>query len=213
MTLEKSSIWKEIKKIIEEGFSPEGLLKLEKYAELFDEGEIIYKRFSQAEQYGCRKGGYAHVIATLLSGAEVAASEIIEGNIPDFQTEFELAKKQIEAIKNWAVKSNLWIDNVDETLNSSLGSIIAQGGEVDVYDNGTSVIKSIGLDYFIQSIYALDRYALCPGRQSDRKNTEFLIHELWPSPPYRGTRPHIFSSLIPFNGKITVNCLFCQGHR
>lgn len=42
----------------------------------------------------------------------------------------------------------------------SLGEQIAEGGEAKVYDHGATLIKSIGLDYFIQPIFALDRIAL-----------------------------------------------------
>jgi hypothetical protein len=38
-----------------------------------------------------------------------------------------------------------------------LGEEIAEGGEAKVYDHGTTLIKSIGLDYFVQPILALDR--------------------------------------------------------
>ena len=36
----------------------------------------------------------------------------------------------------------------------------AEGGEAKVYDHGSTLIKSIGLDYFILPIFALDRIAL-----------------------------------------------------
>lgn len=41
-----------------------------------------------------------------------------------------------------------------------LGEQIAEGGEARVYDNGTTLVKSIGLDYFVQPIFALDRISL-----------------------------------------------------
>lgn len=41
-----------------------------------------------------------------------------------------------------------------------MGEKIAQGGEAVVYDNGNKVLKAIGLDYFIQPIFALDRISL-----------------------------------------------------
>ena len=156
----KHTIWNEILKIRDEGFSEKGLIKLEEYGEQFIEHKIIYKRFSPQEQSGCSEGGITHVIATLLSGAEVAASGIDQESILDFKTELEFAKKQIEIIKSWAIKSGVWFDNIDEKLISSLGDKFAEGGEAEVYDNGISVIKTIGLDYFIQPIYALDRISL-----------------------------------------------------
>ena len=54
----------------------------------------------------------------------------------------------------------LWIDSVDEQLPKTLGEKIAEGGEAKIYDHGSSLIKSIGLDYFIQPIFALDRISL-----------------------------------------------------
>lgn len=155
-----STFWKEIKSFIERDFSFEDIQKLEHYAEQFVSGKLVYKRFSPQEQHGCSIGGNAHVIASLLAGAEVATSKDVEGSVSDFKRECELAEKQTEAIKKWAVKNHLWIENIEEDLSKSLGSFFAQGGEAEVYDNGPSVIKVIGLDYFIQPIYALDRISL-----------------------------------------------------
>jgi hypothetical protein len=49
---------------------------------------------------------------------------------------------------------------VDDSLQRSFGDEIAEGGEAMVYDHGTTLVKSIGLDYFILPILALDRIAL-----------------------------------------------------
>ena len=154
------NLWEEIKLIKETGFSPEGLHQLELYAELFNERKLLYQRFSPAEQHGCSTGGGTHVIATLLAGAEVATSGYVEGSFPDFKRELQSAKKQIETIKAWALRQGVWIDNPEKYLNNQVGDIIAEGGEAKVYDGGSNVIKSIGLDYFIQPIYALDRISL-----------------------------------------------------
>ena len=51
-------------------------------------------------------------------------------------------------------------DEIRETYQQTLGEKIAQGGEAVVHDNGNKVLKSIGLDYFIQPILALDRISL-----------------------------------------------------
>lgn len=45
-----------ISDIINEGFTSEGLAKLDDYAEQFSTGKILYKRFSPSEQLGCVKG-------------------------------------------------------------------------------------------------------------------------------------------------------------
>ena len=112
----KLSLWEEIKQIQENGYLPEGLNKLELYVELFNERKLLYQRFSPAEQHGCSTGGGTHVIATLLAGAEVATSGYVEGSFPDFKTELQSAKKQIEAIKTWALRQSVWIDNPENFL-------------------------------------------------------------------------------------------------
>ena len=48
--------WMSISDIINEGFTSEGLAKLDDYAEQFSTGKILYKRFSPSEQLGCVKG-------------------------------------------------------------------------------------------------------------------------------------------------------------
>ena len=68
--------WNSINGIINDGFTSEGLTKLEEYAERFSIGEIVYKRFSPSEQYGCCEGGRIHVIASLLAGAEVGTDQL-----------------------------------------------------------------------------------------------------------------------------------------
>ena len=68
--------WMSISDIINEGFTSEGLAKLDDYAEQLSTGKILYKRFSPSEQYGCREGGRIHVIASLLAGAEVGTDQL-----------------------------------------------------------------------------------------------------------------------------------------
>ena len=68
--------WMSISDIINEGFTSEGLAKLDDYAEQFSTGKILYKRFSPSEQLGCVKGGTIHVIASLLAGAEVGTNQL-----------------------------------------------------------------------------------------------------------------------------------------
>ena len=69
--------WMSISDIINEGFTSEGLAKLDDYAEQFSTGKILYKRFSPSEQLGCVRGGETiHVIASLLAGAEVGTDQL-----------------------------------------------------------------------------------------------------------------------------------------
>ena len=120
---------------------------------------ILYKRFSPSEQYGCREGGRIHVIASLLAGAEVGTDQLTAPE-HSFKREQQLGKIQEKRIEDWAKAAGFWISNTDETYEQTLGEKIAQGGEAVVYDNGNKVLKAIGLDYFIQPIFALDRISL-----------------------------------------------------
>ena len=88
------NLWEDIKQIKEDGFSPEGLHKLELYAELFNERKLLYQRFSPAEQHGCSKGGGTHVVATLLAGAEVIADCESEKSLTEYQREGKCGAQQ-----------------------------------------------------------------------------------------------------------------------
>ena len=71
-----SDFWASIYSVINDGFNPEGLAKLEEYAENFISGRLVYQRFSPLEQHGCIEGGSTHVIASLLAGADVTADKL-----------------------------------------------------------------------------------------------------------------------------------------
>ena len=78
--MNNKDFWETIHAIIAEGFTPEGLQKLDHYSELFINGKLVYQRFSPFEQHGCSQGGVTHVVATLLAGAESQANrEIAQG--------------------------------------------------------------------------------------------------------------------------------------
>lgn len=157
--MDNSDFWASIDAIIKEDFVPEGLAKLERYAEQFISGQLLYKRFSPHEQYGCAAGGASNVIASLLAGAEVGTNQDAQ-RLNGFQRELQCGTVQAERIERWARTVGIWIDRVDEVLPAMLGEQIAEGGEARVYDNGTTLVKSIGLDYFVQPIFALDRISL-----------------------------------------------------
>ena len=158
--MNNADFWASLRRIIAEGFTPEGLLKLDCYAEQFISGRLVYQRFSPQEQYGCTTGGATNVIASLLAGAEVSTNRGGQATFSDFQRERECATRQEVVIEQWAKKVGIWTDHVESTLPQSLGKQIAEGGEAVVYDHGTTLIKSIGLDYFIQPVFALDRISL-----------------------------------------------------
>lgn len=157
--MNNKDFWRSISDIASNGFQPEGLTTLEKYAEWFISGKLVYERFSQTEQYGCINGGAIHVIASLLAGAEIKADSLT-APIGSFKREFECAEAQARRIEQWAKAADCWIDDTEYKLSQLLGEQLAEGGEAHVYDNGTAVVKAIGLDYFIYPELAFDRISL-----------------------------------------------------
>ena len=181
--MNNADFWASVRSIIAEGFTPEGLLKLDSYAEQFISGRLVYQRFSPREQHGCAAGGTTNVIASLLAGAEDCAdtnvaealsefererqrteqrepSSLLEWPSRDGRRQSQCGAKQEAAIEKWAKAVGCWTECVDDSLHSSFGEEIAEGGEAKVYDHGSTLVKSIGLDYFILPILALDRIAL-----------------------------------------------------
>lgn len=59
-------------------------------------------------------------------------------------------------IEKFAKENNVWIDDVDSTMQANFGEQIGQGGESVVYEgeDGT-VVKSIGADYYNGDIQLL----------------------------------------------------------
>ncbi len=154
-----TDFWTSVRSIIRDGFTANGLKQMESYAELFTINRLVYQRFSPFEQHGCAAGGTNHVIASLLAAAEDRADN--EAQTPvDYQGELQRGAHQAEVIEQWARATGVWIDNVDAFLEQTLGEQIAEGGEAKVYDHGATLIKTIGLEYFIQPILALDRITL-----------------------------------------------------
>lgn len=158
--MNNADFWASVNTIVEEGFTPEGLQMLDRYAEDFISGRLIYQRFSSFEQHGCSAGGAANVIATLLAGAETGTDSGTEEILTKYQRECKCGAQQEKRIEQWAKAVGIWTASVDDSLQQLLGEQIAEGGEAAVYDHGATLIKSIGLDYFIQPILALDRIAL-----------------------------------------------------
>lgn len=157
--MESKAFWDDILSVIDDGFLPNGLQKLERYAEQFISGRLVYKRFSPSEQRGCSAGGFTHVVASLLAGASVRASgEVQEPLI--FKEECERGKAQEYIIEAWAKKINCWYIDVDDKFTNLMGDHIEEGGEAIVFLNGNKLVKAIGLDYYIQPILALDRISL-----------------------------------------------------
>lgn len=159
MEINNLRFWKDIEEIISTGFSQEGIDKLEIYGELFSKGKLLFKRFSPQEQFGCAAGGSTHVVATILAGTKTPSDCSLEG-VSDFKRELQCAKIQEKYIEQWAKIIGVWFEDVEGFLTNQFGDFISEGGEARVFDNGPTLIKSIGLDYFIQPIHALDRISL-----------------------------------------------------
>ena len=158
--MNNADFWASVRTVISEGFTPEGLHKLDTYAAEFISRRLVYQRLSPQEQHGCATGGHANVIASLLAGAEAGSDSQDSSALSDYERECQCGAKQENVIEQWSRAVGLWMDDVDDILLKSLGEHIAEGGETKVYDHGSTLIKSIGLDYFIQPIFALDRIAL-----------------------------------------------------
>lgn len=158
--MNNADFWASIKAIIADGFTPEGLQKLDHYAELLINGRLVYKRFSPFEQHGCATGGTTHVVASLLAGAETAADRVAAFDGNEFKREQQRGAQQADRIEQWARIVGCWTECIDDSLPRMLGEQIAEGGEAVVYDHGATLVKAIGLDYFIQPILALDRISL-----------------------------------------------------
>jgi hypothetical protein len=158
--MNNADFWRSINGIIADGFTPEGLQKLDQYAELFINGRLVYKRFSPFEQHGCATGGATHVVASLLAGAKARSDSGAASYVDDFKREVECGTQQADCIEQWGRRTGCWTDCVDKTLSQTLGEQIAEGGEAKVYDHGATLVKTIGLDYFVQPILALDRITL-----------------------------------------------------
>ena len=99
--MNNADFWASIRTIITEGFTPEGLRKLDYYAEQFISGRLVYQRFSPREQYGCSAGGETNVIASLLAGAEDSPDTDVKETISEFQRERQQGAKQEIAIEQW----------------------------------------------------------------------------------------------------------------
>ena len=83
--MNNADFWASVSNIISEGFTPEGLKKLNSYAEQFISGRIVYQRFSSREQHGCTTGGETNVIASILAAAEDRTDSDAKETISEYQ--------------------------------------------------------------------------------------------------------------------------------
>ena len=85
--MNNADFWASVCEIIAGGFTPDGLHKLDTYAEQFISGRLVYQRFSPREQHGCAAGGTTNVIASLLAGAEDCADSDAAETLSEFERE------------------------------------------------------------------------------------------------------------------------------
>ena len=111
--------------------------------------QLLFKRYSPSEQHGCATGGSFHVVASILAGAETPTNQLTapEGS---FKRDCQRAEAQAAVIEQWAKTTGCWVDDVDKDFEQTFGEQLAEGGEAHVYDNGNTIIKRIGLDYYIR---------------------------------------------------------------
>jgi len=138
--MNNADFWASVRTVIAEGFTPEGLLKLDSYAEQFISGRLVYQRFSPREQHGCAAGGTTNVIASLLAGAETGTDTDVAQALSEFERERQQGAKQETAIERWAKATGCWTECVEDSLNRSFGEEIAEGGEAKVYDHGSTLV-------------------------------------------------------------------------
>lgn len=151
--------WISINAIIHDGFTDNGLKILTDYVQAFNSRRLLFSRYSANEQRGCTDGGTLHVVATILAAAETPTDQLSapEGS---FKRERERAEAQAAVIERWARTVGCWVDDVEHTFARTFGEQLTEGGEAHVYDNGNTLVKHIGLDYYIQPLFALDRITL-----------------------------------------------------
>ena len=104
--MDNKDFWTSISAIIRNGFDREGLNKLEEYAKQFINGQLLFKRYTENEQFGCAVGGTLHVIASILAGAETPANQLTasEGS---FERECQRAEAQADVIEQWSMNANV----------------------------------------------------------------------------------------------------------
>ena len=182
--MNNKDFWESVNAIIAEGFTPEGLQKIDEYAEQFITGRLVYQRFSPAEQHGCTAGGPAHVVASLLAGANVATNCSISEPL-SFKEECERGKAQEIIIENWSKKINCWFDKVDVNIPKVLGEQIAQGGEARVFQHCYNLW--IRLLYPTYSCARPHKPSQCSFPRNRIACTRFRTTRRWGVPSNRGT--------------------------
>ena len=119
--------------------------------------QVLSERFSPEEL----KGSYGS-----LEEAEAYLQRGSYSSVPEAQTEKtgneDLGRQQESALEEWAKEKGIWVDNTTELLTGRYGDPFAAEGEAVVYlsSDGKTVIKEIGLNYYIEPQLLLDRVVL-----------------------------------------------------
>ena len=125
----------------------------------------IGQRIVEQEQNGKERAEYGTQLIEMLSAelTKTYGKGFSKRNLQYFRS-FYLTFNNLEIVQtrlhNLKWSHILTTLRVEDALPRILGEQIAEGGEAIVYDHGATLIKAIGLDYFIQPILALDRISL-----------------------------------------------------
>ena len=125
----------------------------------------IGQRIVEQEQKGKERAEYGTQLIEMLSEelTKTYGKGFSKRNLQYFRS-FYLTFNNLEIVQtrlhNLKWSHILTTLRVEDALPRILGEQIAEGGEAIVYDHGATLIKAIGLDYFIQPILALDRISL-----------------------------------------------------
>ena len=121
--MNNADFWASVRAIIAEGFTPEGLQKLDSYAEQFISGRLVYQRFSPREQHGCAAGGETNVIASLLAGAEDCPGTDVEEALSEFERERQRGARQETTIEAWSTDIYLSDMHDENVIRAASGAI------------------------------------------------------------------------------------------
>lgn len=122
---------------------------------LIQDGNNVFERIPPEALGGFAKGTRRAVEASIYLRAETAAGSGAERS----QSEEERSRKQERLILEYAKKDKCWYGNAPVYLEKRYKKI-AEGGEAEVFDAGTHVIKFISNIYFSDYETMLDRVAL-----------------------------------------------------
>ncbi len=121
---------------------------------------VVSQRFSPQESTGISRGGKILEDATSIVERRENSTDVGIEERYSFKREDQRRAAQESALEDYARQNNCWYKNTDKELYEQYGEPYAEGGEAIIYDNGQTVIKSIGLDYYVSPQLALDRIIL-----------------------------------------------------